>query len=74
VQIPGDKTFLTSNPVTVTVGGTSAQVYGAALAPGFAGLYQVAIQIPTSALDGDLPVIASVNGVQSPSSLITVQH
>jgi uncharacterized protein (TIGR03437 family) len=74
VQIPGDKTFLTANPVTVTVGGVSAQVYGTALAPGFAGLYQVAIQIPASAPDGDLPVIASINGVPSPSSLITVQH
>lgn len=74
VQIPGDKTFLTANPVTVTVGGMSAQVYGTALAPGFAGLYQVAIQIPPAAPDGDLPVIASVNGMPSPSSLITVQH
>jgi hypothetical protein len=34
--------------VTVTVGGHAATVYGAALAAGYAGLYQVAIQIPAS--------------------------
>ena len=52
----------------------SATVYGAALAPGFAGLYQVAIQIPASAPNGDLPVVATINGAQSPSTtLITIQ-
>jgi len=44
------------------------------LAPGYAGLYQVAIQIPASLASGGYPVVASINGVQSPSStLITVQ-
>ena len=75
VQIPADKTYLTANPVSVKVGGLQAQVYGAALAPGFAGLYQVAIQIPPAAPDGDLTVIATVGNTQSPGSvLITVQH
>jgi uncharacterized protein (TIGR03437 family) len=75
VQVPADKTYSTANPVSVTVGGTPALVYGTALAPGFAGLYQVAIQIPTSAPDGDLPIIATVIGNPSPAStLITVQH
>jgi uncharacterized protein (TIGR03437 family) len=75
VQLPADKTYSTANPVTVTVGATPAQVYGTALAPGFAGLYQVAIQIPPSAPDGDLPVVATVSGIQSPArTLITVQH
>jgi uncharacterized protein (TIGR03437 family) len=75
VGIPSDKTYSTSNPVTVTVDGIPAQVYGAALAPGFAGLYQVAIQIPLSAPGGDLPVVATVSGIPSPArTLITVQH
>ena len=75
VQLPADKTYLTAAPVTVTVGGIAAQVFGAALAPGFAALYQVAIQIPVSAPDGDLPVVATINGSQSPAStVITVQH
>jgi uncharacterized protein (TIGR03437 family) len=55
------------------VGGIPAQVYGAALAPGFAGLYQVAIQIPPSAPDGDLTILATTGGTSS-SSVITVQH
>ena len=74
VQVPPNA-YSTANPVTVTVGGTNATVYGAALAPGFAGLYQVAIQIPASAQDGDLPIVATINGAQSPAGvLITVKH
>ncbi len=73
MQVPASL-FSTANPVTVTVGGINATVFGAALAPGFAGLYQVAIQVPDSAPNGDLPVVATVNGVQSPSTtLLTVQ-
>lgn len=74
VQVPPNA-YPTENPVTVTVGGTNAPVFGAALAPGFAGLYQVAIQIPASAPDGDLPVVASIDGAQSPASVfITVKR
>ncbi len=74
VQVPADKIYSTASPVTVTVNATPATVFGAALAPGFAGLYQVAIQIPASAPDGDLPVVATINGAQSPAStVITVQ-
>jgi uncharacterized protein (TIGR03437 family) len=70
---PSSATSNTANAVSVTVGTTSATVYGAALAPGYAGLYQVAIQIPTSLTDGDYQVVATVSGVESPSStLITV--
>jgi uncharacterized protein (TIGR03437 family) len=75
VVLPSDKTYSTANPVTVTVGDIPAHVYGAALAPGFAGLYQIAIQVPVSAPDGDLPVVATVSGTQSPArTLITVRH
>jgi uncharacterized protein (TIGR03437 family) len=74
VEVPSGTTYNTANTVTVTVGGKSATVYGAALAPGFAGLYQVAIQIPSSLANGDYPVVATVSGTQSPSTtLITVQ-
>jgi len=75
VEVPANTTYNTVNPVTVTVGSQPATVYGAALAPGFAGLYQVAIQIPASLANGDYPVIASVAGFQSPSTtLISVQN
>jgi len=72
--VPTTATYLTSDTVTVTIGGINAAVYGAALTPGFAGLYQVAIQVPPSATSGDQPIVATVGGVSSPSTtLITVQ-
>jgi uncharacterized protein (TIGR03437 family) len=75
VVVPFGITYYTANAVTVTVGSAATvAAYGAALTPGYAGLYQVAIQIPVTAADGDYPVIATVSGAQSPSStLITVQ-
>jgi uncharacterized protein (TIGR03437 family) len=73
VQVPGDKLY-SVNGVSVTIDNAPAQVFGTALAPGFAGLYQVAIQIPSTARDGDLPIVASVGGAQSPANVfITVQ-
>lgn len=73
-EVPATTTYNTANPVTVTVGGMPATVYGAALTPGYAGLYQVAIQIPSLA-NGDYPIVATVPGAQSPSAtLITVQQ
>ncbi len=73
METPPTTTYNTANKVTVTVGGVSATVFGAALAPGYAGLYQIAIQIPSSLTDGDYPVVATVSGFQSPSgTLITV--
>jgi uncharacterized protein (TIGR03437 family) len=72
---PSTSTYNTGNPVSVKIGNQSATVYGAALAPGYAGLYQVAIQIPASLADGDYPVVASTSGADSPSStMITVQQ
>jgi uncharacterized protein (TIGR03437 family) len=74
VEVPTATTYNTANMVTITVGGQNATVYGAALAAGYAGLYQVAIQIPASLGNGDYPVIATVSGAQSPvTTLITVQ-
>jgi uncharacterized protein (TIGR03437 family) len=61
--------------VTVAVGGINATVYSTALSPGFAGLYQVAIQVPASAPDGDLSVAATISGASSPGNVfLTVHH
>ncbi len=74
-ETPGDKTYSTSTLPTVKINGTSATVYGAALAPGFAGLYQVAIQVPSSLGNGDWPVVTTIGGVSSPSgTVLTVQQ
>jgi uncharacterized protein (TIGR03437 family) len=77
VQIPPGQIYSSSNQVTATVNGTPATVYAnsASLAPGFAGLYQLAVQIPANAPDGDLPVVATIAGAQSPTGVvIAVQH
>ena len=70
VQVPGDKTYSTSTLPTVTINNILAKVYGAALAPGFAGLYQVAIQVPDTLVDGDWPVVATIGGVESPTGVV----
>jgi len=73
-EAPSGVSYDTASPVNVTLGNTPVIVYGASLAPGFAALYQVAIQIPESLADGDYPVVATVSGVPSPSSvLLTVR-
>jgi uncharacterized protein (TIGR03437 family) len=71
-QTPSGQIYVTSNTVTATVNGAPAVVYGstAALAPGFAGLYQVAVQIPDNAPDGDLPLAISLGGAQSPTGIV----
>jgi uncharacterized protein (TIGR03437 family) len=75
IQVPATVTYSTSTPPAVTINGIAATVYGAALAPGYAGLYQVAIQVPPALADGDWPVKATIGGVQSPTGVVlSVQH
>jgi uncharacterized protein (TIGR03437 family) len=70
VQVPSDQLYSTSTPVAVKINNIDATVYGAALAPGFAGLYQVAIQVPPTLADGDWPVQATIGGVTSPAGTV----
>jgi uncharacterized protein (TIGR03437 family) len=70
VQLPADRTYSTSTLPAVTINNLACTVYGAALASGFAGLYQVAIQVPTSLGDGDWPVQASIGGQLSPTGMV----
>lgn len=73
--VPGDQEYATSTTPTVTVGGVSARVYGAALAAGYAGLYQVAIQVPSTLGAGTWPIVATmgtIDGVQSPTNVVLV--
>jgi trimeric autotransporter adhesin len=56
----------TDNPVTVTVGGDNAQVLFAGLAPGFVGLYQVNVIVPSGiAAADDVPVVLTEAGATS---------
>jgi uncharacterized protein (TIGR03437 family) len=73
--VPGTATYSTTSLPKVTINDVSATVYGAALAPGFGGLYQVAIQVPASIPDGDWPVQAGIGGVQSSTGVVlSVRH
>ena len=69
IPVPGDKIHNT-NPVTIKLGTTDVQVFGAALSPGFAGLYQIVIQVPATLADGDYPIKATVSGASSPDGVI----
>jgi adhesin/invasin len=57
----------------VSIGGKSAQVTYAGVAPGFAGLSQINVIVPAGLAAGDQPVFVSVNGVPSNAALITVK-
>lgn len=72
-EIPFGTNYSTASPIAVTLGNTPVTVYGAALTPECAALYQVAIQIPESMGNGDYPIVATVSGAQSPAGvLVTV--
>ncbi len=72
--VPADKTYATTNTPTVAINNVQATVYGAALAPGFGGLYQVAIQVPPSLADGDWPIQVTIAGAQSPTGVVLSVH
>ncbi len=76
VVTPSDQTYATSSPVSVTVGGAPATVYSnaAILTPTLAAVYQVAVQIPSNAANGDLPVVATINGAQTPTGVSISVH
>jgi|SRR5271157_189498 len=60
----------TTSPVTVTIGGLPAKVFGGNgfLAPGFVGLYQINIQVPSGLSPGPQPIAISVGGQTSPAT------
>jgi len=60
---PGSPMSFTTTPPTATIGGVPATVTFAGLAPGFAGLYQVNVQVPQSVIPGNaVPVVLSYFG------------
>jgi uncharacterized protein (TIGR03437 family) len=63
---PGaNNTLFNTAPVTVTVGGRAARVLYSIASPGFAGLNQVAFEVPGGAGTGAVPVTLAAGGVTS---------
>jgi uncharacterized protein (TIGR03437 family) len=61
--------FSTIHYPQVTVGGVGAQLIGSALAPGYAGLYQVAFSVPNGLTNGDQPIVVTSDGISSPAGV-----
>jgi uncharacterized protein (TIGR03437 family) len=57
----------------VTIGGKDAAVVWSGLAPGFAGLYQINVVIPSGVSSGNQPMTVSTGGRTSKTSYIAVQ-
>lgn len=75
--VPSDKVYSASTIPNITINNIPVTVYGAALAAGYAGLWQVAIQVPASLGNGDWPIVASIGAVfpvQSPTGIVLSVH
>jgi uncharacterized protein (TIGR03437 family) len=61
-------------PATVTIGGQPGAVQFAGLTPGFVGLYQVNVQIPSGvALGSSVPLVISQDGVPSNAATLAIR-
>jgi minor extracellular serine protease Vpr len=72
---PASSTVLsqtTSTPV-VTIAGVAAPVSFSGLAPGFAGLYQINVTVPSTIAAGAQTIVVSIGGQTSKASGIAVQ-
>jgi uncharacterized protein (TIGR03437 family) len=58
---------------TVKIGSTAAHVDFSGLSPGWVGLYQVNVDVPSDAATGLQPIVVSIGGVDSKASVLPVQ-
>jgi len=75
VAPPSDGSVLYQTPTlpTVTIGGIATKVLFSGLAPGFPGLYQVDVQVPSGVAYGDdVPVVITM-GTASDTATISIQ-
>jgi len=64
----------TINAPTVTLNSESVSVRFSGLTPGLAGLYQIDLQVPSDAPDGDLPLQVNQSGFQGSPVILAVHH
>ena len=57
----------------VTIGGQPANVLFSGLAPGFASLYQVNVDVPANIATGRQPITFSIGGVSAPAAYLFVK-
>jgi len=74
ITTPATQTYSTTALPTISVNLVSATVYGAALAPGYAGLYQVAFQVPASLPNGTYQVVFNIAGAPSTNVPMLTVH
>ena len=75
VLTPSSPAASTTAMPVVAIGNRPATVLGAALAPGLAGVYQIAIQVPADLGNGDQPVNVMIDGIPSfPGSFLNVHQ
>jgi uncharacterized protein (TIGR03437 family) len=74
--VPLNPTYQTLDTVSATLNGAPIEVYNntAALAPGYTGLYQIAVTIPESLPNGAYSISVSVNGQTSPTLSLAIQN
>jgi uncharacterized protein (TIGR03437 family) len=70
---PAAPLSLVTSAVTATIGGQSAAVSFAGLAPTFVGLYQVNVQIPSGTTGASVPIVISVSGFSSNTATLPIQ-
>jgi uncharacterized protein (TIGR03437 family) len=70
---PASPLATTLTTPTVTVGGVPATVSFSGLAPGYVGLYQINVQVPSGAPTGpNVPIVLTIGGVPSNTATIAV--
>ncbi len=71
---PSNVLSFADNPASVTVGGKPAEVLFTGLAPGYVGLYQVNVIVPSGIPAGNsVPVVVTVAGASSPSVTVAIR-
>jgi uncharacterized protein (TIGR03437 family) len=63
--------YTVQNPVTVMMGGQNASVLFAGLTPGFNGLYQINVTVPTGITAGDNVPVSVMAAGQTSASVVT---
>ena len=70
---PSSPLSIITAPVKVEIGGRVAQVTFQGVAPGFAGLAQLNVIVPSGLPPGDQAVFITINGLSGNTGLITVR-